>query len=380
MKKSSVITLILAGVLLTNCVSCLNEKKPKKEREPKETSETTEETEETIPSPTATPTPAPTIELTATPMPTTKPAPTKNPSQTIAVDDISEDEIYAKYRSYVEEIYTGDNTKYGFINIFRSEGDIWLLGVLRSNGEHAEYALINGEMTDVTAKLNWDNIDKQVTSYDDFMKLPCLLNLYICSYYEITDSIDDGTYYGEIVAVSEDGDYMLVTAGDPVSVTKEEYDALEVGDVVYSGEFSGDVYVQEIDDKGNKILSDYSMWFAPNGFTGNEDEYILVTSSVNPMTVNDKLFVVPISPDCEIDDHTEYLFSEPAWNEMDGSYDEYLDNLEDSTSLQETLYWFHFMVNNESGSLGNGWRETGGLIYPIVVENGEVTMMSIQWR
>ena len=218
------------------------------------------------------------------------------------------------------------------------------------------------------------------SSYDDFMKLPCLLNLYICSYYEITDSIDDGTYYGEIVAVSEDGDYMLVTAGDPVSVTKEEYDALEVGDVVYSGEFSGDVYVQEIDDKGNKILSDYSMWFAPNGFTGNEDEYILVTSSVNPMTVNDKLFVVPISPDCEIDDHTEYLFSEPAWNEMDGSYDEYLDNLEDSTSLQETLYWFHFMVNNESGSLGNGWRETGGLIYPIVVENGEVTMMSIQWR
>ena len=288
MKKSSVITLILAGVLLTNCVSCLNEKKPKKEREPKETSETTEETEETTPSPTVTPTPAPTIEPTATPMPTTKPAPTKDPSQTIAVDDISEDEI--------------------------------------------------------------------------------------------TDSIDDGTYYGEIVAVSEDGDYMLVTVGDPVSVTKEEYDALEVGDVVYSGEYSGDVYVQEIDDKGNKILSDYSMWFAPNGFTGNEDEYILVTSSVNPMTVNDKLFVVPISPDCEIDDHTEYLFSEPAWNEMDGSYDEYLDNLEDSTSLQETLYWFHFMVNNESGSLGNGWRETGGLIYPIVVENGEVTMMSIQWR
>ena len=379
MKKSSVITLILAGVLLTNCVSCLSEKKNKKDREEKETQETTEETkvtEETIPAPTATPTPTP--EPTATPTPTEKPTPTQNPAQTIPVDDISEDELYKTYRSYVEENHTGDE-KYGYISIFRSGGDIWLLGVLNGNGEHTEYALINGEMTDVTDMLNHDNIDKQVTSYDQFMKLPCFVDLYTCLADEITDSADDGTFFGEITAVSEDGGYMLVSAGEAVTLTKEEYDALEVGDVVYSG-INEDIYVQEIDEDGYKRLSDFSMWFAPNDFTGNEDEYILVTSSVNPMTVNDKLFVVPISPDCEIDDHTEYLFSEPTWNQMDGSYDEYISNLEDATSLRETLYWFHFMVNNESDSLGNGWRETGGLIYPIVIENGEVTMMSIQWR
>ena len=61
-------------------------------------------------------------------------------------------------------------------------------------------------------------------------------------------------------------------------------------------------------------------------------------------------------------------------------YAEYLEGLDNPTVLQKTIYWFYATQNWNIPSLGNQWNDFGGLLYPIVIKNGEATMMSLQWR
>ena len=366
MKKRSVIALLLLASML---VGCGNTEKSKVRHNEEETSEVTSETtEETTAETTAEPTP--------TSEPTEKPTPTP---QDINVDDLSMEEIHYLYRAFAEGLHKDNSElKFGFVEISVDGSYVWCLATLDGNGTYAEYASVDGKMTDITKPDHY--LDSYVTSFENFMNLPCVTEVNNYTFDEIVESIDDGTYYGNIMAISEDSNYMLVQVGDPVSFTKEEFDKLEIGDVVYHDIYSDeDVYVESIDDYGITLSYD-DLWISENTFIDNSNEYMIFSSSANPVTVNNKIAVVKISSDCEIDDTYKMLLNGPDDDSDPEGYAEYLEGLDNPTVLQKTIYWFYATQNWNIPSLGNQWNDFGGLLYPIVIKNGEVTMMSLQWR
>ncbi|MBO7450319.1 MAG: hypothetical protein J6U54_08095 [Clostridiales bacterium] len=372
MKMRTVVALLLMVSMLVGCGSTDKKSNVRhKEEEPSEiTSESTEET---------------TVETTAAPTPTSEPTekPTPTPyAVNVDVDDLSMEEIRYLYRAFAEGLHKDEpDLKFGFMEITIKGDLVWVLATSDGNGTYAEYACVDGKMTDITNPDHADSIDFYVTSFDNFMLLPCVTELNSYTYDEVVESIDDGTYYGDIMAISDDGNYMLILAGEPVSFTQEEYDHLEVGDVVYHNDYCDeDVYIESFNDNGFATLSESDLWIAENSFTDDEHEYMLFSSSYNPVTVNAKVVVVGISPDCEIEDTYRNLLVEPDSDSEPEGYAEYLEDLDDPTVLEKTVYWFYSSMHCDLSSLGNGWTDNRGLLYPIVIKNGEATMMSLQWR
>lgn len=376
MKRSSVITLILAGVLITNCVSCLNDKKTNRNNEPEETEETTVET---------TATPTPTMEPTSTPTPTpaatSTPTPAPAKSEITAIDDLTSDELYSLYRQYAEEINNGqEGLLYGYHYTRLAAGNdyFWALSVVYPDGTFSDYASVDGDMTDITDDLITNYQSDSILTYDDFMKLPCLAENFFLSKSEIADTIEDGKYFGDAFNFTSDGKYMFAVVGDPVTVTREEFEALEVGDVICTGLYGSDYVVTDIyeyEGKKQVTVSD-DCWFVNNEFTLDEDTYLLVSSSNNPEFINPMVLVLPIADDCIIDDQFELIAPE--------GYDDYVAGLEDPNVITSSVFWYQMLYDTERLSIdsdyGNGWVRAKALLYPVVIEDGQVVEVTLTWR
>ncbi len=258
----------------------------------------------------------------------------------------------------------------------------WSLIISYPDSNMSEVYEYNGGAVSYVGAL--DYYDEHGMSYGLFRELPCMIDFYGSSYGDSLAEPVDGRYFGNIEACAADGSMMLISIGDPFILTEEEYNSLEIGDVIdvpplYTGDEPGMTVtdITEVNGRRDVELDDGAeCWFDQGGYTENPTDYILMTSSDNPLWFNPRLVLVDVAADCEITDTFEYLFNDDeqvmysVWSPDAGS-----------NALLRTAFWFYEVDLSEyTPEVVNGWLPVGGLAYPVVIRNGELTSINIEWR
>ena len=115
-----------------------------------------------------------------------------------------------------------------------------------------------------------------------------------------------------------------------------------------------------------------SLWFS--SWT-DADKYLLVTDSDNPVPFNSRLVELPISPDCEVADYFGLLYGEEAEKEFEAG------KTETGNPVRDTFYFYSEYLNNQYPHFkSNGWYDGYGLLYPIIVEDGQIVYFDVEWR
>ena len=223
MKNRKILAAVLALAMLTGCA------KEDTATEPPET-ETTPVTTATTTVETAapTPTPMPTAASTDAPEPTT-------PTQAFPEADEYDPDVdyYSEIMSFVaslEEEAPGENRYF-----FRFPNyDYMSLIVIHADGSVYEYIRSGGEY------IVRNEGDLEVTCYEDytldaesFAQIPCLYEMGASAVYSFVEGVPaDGTYSGNILALSEDGNSVVITCETFIQYDEDYVLSLEVGDVV----------------------------------------------------------------------------------------------------------------------------------------------------
>ena len=242
------------------------------------------------------------------------------------------------------------------------------------------YDAIDGEVTYIGTL---DYYDDQALPYDVFRALPCMIQVNADSARNSVNNPADGRFFGDIEAAAIDGSYLLLNIGDPLIISEEEYNSLNVGDVIDTpvfGDGQQGMTVTAIDESnGYRTVEldgrdDY--WFVQHPYSEDDTDYILETYSDNPVLFNYRLCPVPLASDCEVTDQYAALFSDSdteAFNNWNPG--------PDANALTSSSYWFYENVNTtDVPEPVHGWIPANGLAYPLTIENGELTSINIEWR
>ena len=363
--------LLLTAALMMDITGCLN-----LDRSLVELEEETEETEVTEASETA----VETVETSEETVPPTAPT-------VLSYSDNFSD-AQTSYDAYVEfvdsfiEDYEGE-VLFSYTRDYYHRDFGWCLGIVYPDQEMTEvYECVDGEVTYI-GTLDYCAFDAM--PYEVFSALPCMCDFH-CSnnVYEMEDPID-GRYFGDIVAVSADGSSLLLLIGDPFILTEEEYRDLEEGDVIdtppiYEGDDPG-MTVTDILETGDhryvQIDNGAECWFVQGSYTEDPTDYILMTNSDNPVRFNPRLVLVPLADNCDVTDTYSFLISNGDDSQFDG-----WNTDPEANALTSSVYWyFETEVAPNPPEVISGWLPIGsGLAYPVVIENGEVTSINIEWR
>ena len=193
------------------------------------------------------------------------------------------------------------------------------------------------------------------------------------------DAVDDGIYFGELIGVSEDGTYGRFLIGEPLGLSPEFVYSLEAGDGIGIYDLDGVeitiVDVIEHEDGSRYPIIDDDEFFLSGQYYEYTNEILICAPSVNPVTVNDVYVDLPISSDCVITDSYWIL------NVEDSVYDDWQALEPSGVPLMDSFFWYY--VNHDPWvelTLTDGWYDARALAYPVVVSNGEVTVLNLEWR
>ena len=367
--------LALAMVMAAGCSQSDRGSRDKDEEEEEvEEEETSEETEE--PSETT----VETSEETTVSSETTETEPTSD-QDTSATIDISEH--YDLFTGFAAGEYESDpGAEFAFVNNYQ-EGDLsWMLAVKYTDGSLVIYKKDGSEVVaalpaDLSVNTEYF-AEESVVPYEMFKDYPCILDMDLYGGpYAVSGSIPDGYYYGNLLALSMDGNYALIQYGEGVIYTEDEYNALQVGDTVtypgWDGE-EGTATVTSIDEDGWMHLDQDDLYFVQGAYTPDPTQYCLLSSSDNPVYSNEGIALVPISDDCVVTDTFGMLYTDLEWADY---------NLQPKTGeplLDSFYFYLETHVPYVPHYVSNGWMETYGLLYPVEVTDGQITVLNIEWR
>ena len=375
MKKLRIVSLVISMSLLAMMFgSCDSKDKNKKSVKVR-----TEETEETE-----------TSEETETEETTTEETTEATTTETTASTEPKISLGTLRYEAYMEyaktQSETADYLLYGFITDYNySPLQYDLLVCDPQIGELTTYYYTDDGVWTVSSTESIEEDDyriKNLLSYDELIKLPCMFDnddLYGKFSYENT--IEDGVYYGSVIAISEDTTKAYVRIGEGIILTEEEFNSLEVGDKIQIDEngyeYATVTAINDSDDAYNRVELDCEwVWFDKGVYTANENDYILMTDSENPITINDRIIEIPISPDCEVTDMFGWLIEDGYEEDMNL----FIEEQGIDSALAKSTFWYYAHTYQYRSEESNGWLPMWGLIYPAVIENGELTYMNLEWR
>jgi len=384
--------LICLCLLMSMAVSCSGSSKERTKRsdrddEEEETEiETETETEETEPTeaptePTEEPTTVPTEE------PTTEP-PTKPPVTTpeIYIDKGFGTMRYSTYMSLCSELNDGNSDYlFGFAERYKDKpNEFDLLVYDPDSNELTTYFCDNsGELS----VLETERIDegeeymiKELLTFDELSKYPCMIDSrYSYGEEDFVSSLPDGYYFGRIVAVSNDGTRVLLSLGEGIVLSEEEYKDLKVGDKIKvdqdEGEYATITEVIETDDSYDIKFDLDFLWFRQGTYLDDKSAYQLLSQSDLPVTINDRLIYLDLASDCEVKDSFGWLMYEGYEEGMEKMIEE-----EGYTNpLQTSSFWYYNYISEYKIESSNDWTPMHGLIHPAVIENGEIVKFYIGW-
>ncbi len=383
--------LICLCLLMSMAVSCSGSSKERTKRsdrdDEEEETEIETETEETEPTeaptePTEEPTTVPTEEPTTEPL--TEEPPVTTPE--IYVDKGFGTMRYSTYMSLCSELNDGNSDYlFGFERHYNSrpvefellaydpESKILTTYYCDDSGE-----LIVLETNDIDEDEEY--MIKYLVTFDVLSKYPCMVESDFCYGEEdLVSSLPDGYYFGRIVAVSNDGTRALLSLGEGIILSEEEYKNLKVGDKIkvdqYEGEYATVTEVIETDDSYDIKFDLDFIWFRQGTYLDDESAYILLSQSDQPVTINDSLIYLDLASDCEVKDSFGWL--------LYGGYEEGMEKMIEeegyTNPLQTSSFWYYNYISEFKSESSNDWTPMYGLIHPAVIENGEIVKFCIGW-
>ena len=298
-------------------------------------------------------------------------------SEPVPVQDSYGPGDYDVIMSFIDQIHEQyPDAEYAFESAYDQDEEhwYWIVVVSYSDGSFDFFRNIDGNMTPENSILEfWGDS----YTYDQIRNVPLIYN-YSYDGIEYADSVDDGVYFGSIVAVDSDLSEAIVCIGEPITRTVEELSGYEVGDTIRIDEIDYDFVVAEIDDGfiGSEDGEPYFSYSYTSAI-GEDDVMMLTEYSDNPCYCNQRYVVVPISPTCEVTD----VFS------MLSGTDEADPTLDNGTTLSRSYYWTYMNSDldmlsylRETDLANNGYRLVYGLLYPVKIVNGQISNMNIEWR
>jgi len=373
------ICLSLILVSLTSCDST-SSKETRRSRDRRNRSTEEAETEETQSEETA-----PVTDVTETETEVTEP--TVEPTFDTSDEDPGDlrYEIYMEFCKGYSEIdrnyLFGFSENYGTspmtFNVLMYEPDFKTLNTYYYD-DYNSFDLIDSELIteDTEYKI------KNLLPYEEFSKFPCMISE--DEFWEpivFADKIEDGRYFGDSIAFSNDGTKAFLLLGEGIIYTEEEFNNLKVGDKIkidfYETEYATVTEVNDSDEAYDRVKFDIDyIWFDKGVYTENKTDYILMSDSENPVYTNTRLVILDIAPDVKVTDRYSWLMG-------DGYEDAQAQFIEDNgytNPLQMTPFWYYSSIYEFRRESSNGWSPMFGLIYPVVIENGEIASINIEWR
>ena len=306
------------------------------------------------------------ITPTPTPVPVIPdPVDAQEDQYTILMNGIDEIEATSPgaYLYYVDCCYTNENGSEYWV-LFAVNGDM-----------RSKYCISGGEIVlfDTSVITDEDMLLRYFT-YEEIKRFPLFPEHMITERTgQFADTLGDGTYFGVLLAVSEDGRSGLFYLGTPVGYDRITVDSLNEGD----GIGYEDLSVTSItENEGGRCitLGEGYLYFTPNyeSFTGT---ILLCSSGNNPITQDDVMVILPISSSCTITDSYAALSGEESvlyseWQSAERTGDPFFDS-----------FFWRYAQEYEAALSSTGWYDLGSsLAYPVVVTDGEVTQMNLEWR
>lgn len=194
------------------------------------------------------------------------------------------------------------------------------------------------------------------------------------------ETVTDGVYFGDLIGISEDGTRARFRIGEPIGLTQEFVDSLEIGDALGVFDINGtELTITGVSDTsyGRRLQIDDDSLFFSNAYSGFTDSVLICSDGVNPVTINNVYVELPISSYCEIIDFYRTLDNDSN----DPVYDDWQANEPSGVPLLDSFFWYYENHNSwTSITLTDGWYNARSLAYPVVVNNGEVTGLYLEWR
>lgn len=331
-----------------------------------------------------------TTEATTTTEETTVETTTKITEETEPVSSGNPGAGDARYDTYMEfcrgynnvdpDYLFGFSNNYGVapwtFNVLMYDPDFKTLTTYFYDGEKS-FDLIAQETIDENSEYKIEHL----LSYDDLCKLPCMISE--DDFWEpmvFADKLDDGRYFGDAIAFSNDGTRAFLLLGKGIIYTEEEFNKLKVGDKIkidyYGTEYATVTEVNDSEYDYEKVILDCDLWFEQGSYTENETDYILMSDSSNPVYTDAKLVTLDLAPDADVTDTYRWLMG-------DNFEDAKIQFVEDNgyeNALQVTDFWYYNAINEYRRESSNGWTPMFGLVYPVVIENGEISSINLEWR
>ena len=221
-----------------------------------------------------------------------------------------------------------------------------------------------------------DFVSTNAADYDVFIQLPTMTEIGHCTGTDnIYEAPEDGRYFGNLLGAADDGTYILAALGEAIVLTEAEYNALEVGDIIpghpsWNSDF--EFVVTDITGSGSNReveVCNGELWFS-HGYAENPTDYVLTEASDNPVYTQTYLYALPLADNCDVTDTYSFLTGDSDF-EVDPN----------AGPLVNSVFWHYSReLDPYRSERVNYWYEMDGLAYPVVVENGEVTALNIEWR
>ena len=374
MKKTKVLALILAATMLASC-----SKAPASETTAeKETETTTEETTEAS-AEDATEETTTTEETTAAPTPTPEPV-AFDPHLVDPADNgnVQHDLIMAKvdeleaqqpggsyYLRYDLDSSTLDSAPVGY----------WILFAVTSEGSRA-FAMMGGELCELTNLAPTDEEIELAIPYEVFTAVPFLYPTNPMSHFPDTDyfpaTIEDGTYGGVLMGVSDDGTTALVQIGTLIAFDRDEIMSLEIGDPIgYE-----DLVIMGKDPGSNDSIyipvSDGQLPLALVSLGDDPDSPLYLKYESDTFVYEDvTVAILPISQTAEINSYFSGYGDEPEG---------YENITPTGNPMLDSYFWFYYESFGNGGWFSgnnNGWHAFNEAMEPIVVSNNEIVSITL---
>ena len=338
----------------------------------REITEITETTEETT-----TPTTEATTEATTTEATTEETTVENTPAP---VDDTEGTHRYYAYLDLAGNLAAEGNYLFSWAEDYDPEIKTYDLKAFNvDTGEYTLYFYSDAEgMTEKsTGTSSEEDILKydHALSYDEFAEIPFMIRNVYFSLDEV-DHLDDGRYFGLIVGVSTDANKIIARLGRPITLTDDEYLALSVGDEVCGYEV---VYVDESKTDGSRVYLGESgnFWFLKGSEYQEEgdDTWMLFGDNDIPMTQDAVNIFLDVPADVAINDHYGMMT-----NADEATIQAYCDENGWTSPLANTACFYYLNTYEYRFESSNGWLETSVRLYPLVLENGQIKSMNLEWR
>ncbi len=311
----------------------------------------------------------------------------------VILDDASGDARYAAYLDFATKLHEENaDLRFTYYDNYNTTPVSFCLQTYDpATGTYTIYFCSDDGEMNVEDSYTLDEIYRDgamsyTCSYDAFMQIPCMC---LASTDGIADRIDDGRYFGSIVAVSENADELLIYAGKQISLSEEEFLALKPGDKIEVGLYDYDymtvVSVDESKTDGDRVEFDseyMDIWFTQGGkYAENDTDFILMSSNDCPVYSFEKLTRIHIASDCEIDDHGFAIYTMPEGYQENAKAFAELMGLDAPFASSACFYYSEALQDLEFRyESSNGWIPVYGFLWPFEVTNGQISSMYIDLR